>query len=247
MVTTRVMTVAAFVGCLALAACGTTEQTSTTPSATSSAAASSASPSATPSPALSDAAAADLIGTWSTAVTEAQSVTSEQTQTQSGQTSRTLTSRIQFTPQAAAIDEVTPGATVHTIAVDGQVYRQDPSTAPKWVGVLRAGAQPLVEEASGLTILRVMHEAVTQVQPAGAESVGGQDTQRYAVIVDAGRAWQAQGDEWVGAPRDFTYTVWVDDAGRPVQIRGSVNDVDIAMSFTWNVPVTVTAPTDLAG
>lgn len=141
------------------------------------------------------------------------------------------------------------GADVNLIVLDGKVYVKGiPGAAAegKWAQFDKdsAIAKSMLESASGADPTKMFEDfdkAVAGVSYVGADSVGGEQLQKYSVKLDTAK--MDTGGDTASLPKTVDYDVWMDAKDRMRKVTFDLSGVKADMVMDqYDEPLHITAP-----
>lgn len=141
------------------------------------------------------------------------------------------------------------GKTAKVVVIKNTAYLSIPGLTPagkykKVASGLNPQLSELIEGGDPTKIYKSFDKSMVDVKFVRAETVGGQQLERYAVTVNTAKALAAQGKKIPAElPKTLTYSMWLDKSHLVRRMTFDLSGVSMVMTMTdYNKPVHISAP-----
>ena len=141
------------------------------------------------------------------------------------------------------------GKTAKIVVIKKTAYLSIPGLTPagkykKVASGLNDQLDELIEGGDPTKIYKSFDKSMVDVKFVRAETIGGQQLDRYAVTVNTAKALALQGKKVPAAmPKTLVYSMWLDKSHLVRRMTFDLSGVSMVMTMTdYNKPVHITAP-----
>jgi hypothetical protein len=141
------------------------------------------------------------------------------------------------------------GKTAKIVVIKKTAYLSIPGLTPagkykKFASGMNDQLSELIEGGDPTKIYKSFDKSMVDLKFVRAETIGGQQLDRYAVTVNTAKALALQGKKVPAElPKTLTYSMWLDKSHLVRRMTFDLSGVSMVMNMTdYNKPVNITAP-----